>query len=136
MVDEEPVSAPFLSLTCKIVAAYVRKNPVPVSGVPNVIESVHDALKDIVTGVSASKGSAKKPAISVNRSVTPDYIICLEDGKKLTGIPHEMAIARGLSNGSPELRRTALGHSEKDRAWPHAASGEQTSKTRVMPGDQ
>ncbi len=97
MVDEEPVSAPFLSLTCKIVAAYVRKNPVPVSGVPNVIESVHNALKDIVTEVSASTGSAKKPAISVNRSVTPDYVICLEDGKKLKMLKRYLRARYALS---------------------------------------
>jgi predicted transcriptional regulator len=103
MVDEEPVSAPFLSLTCKIVAAYVRKNPVPVSGVPNVIESVHNALKDIVTEVSASTGNAQKPAVPVKKSVTAAYIVCLEDGRKLKMLKRYLRTRYALS---PQEYRT------------------------------
>lgn len=97
MADGETAATPFLSLTSKIVAAYVRNNPVPASSVPNVIERVHVALKDIVFGVSTNTGNAQKPAVPVKKSVTPDYIICLEDGKKLKMLKRYLRSRYGLS---------------------------------------
>jgi predicted transcriptional regulator len=72
-----------LKLASDIVAAYVSNNPVPVSELPGMIKSVHATLG----GLSGTGGSealtSQKPAIPVKRSITPEYIVCLEDGKKL-----------------------------------------------------
>src|SRR6476619_7494407 len=72
-----------LKLATEIVAAYVSNNPIPVSEVPAMIKSVHGTLGSLV-GVSPGEvQTAQRPAIPVKRSITPDYIVCLEDGKKL-----------------------------------------------------
>ncbi|BBE35512.1 transcriptional regulator [Sphingopyxis sp. YF1] len=72
-----------VTLTADIVAAHVSNNSVAISDIPLVIRSVHEAL----TGLSASaepEPEPQQPAVSVRASVKPDYIVCLEDGKKLT----------------------------------------------------
>ncbi len=97
MADDEATTNSFLLLTGKIVAAYVRKNSVPASGLSNVIESVHETLKEIAWGVSFRRGNAQKPAVSVKKSVTPDYLICLEDGKKLKTLKRYLRSRFGLS---------------------------------------
>ena len=72
-----------LKLATEIVAAYVSNNPIPVSEVPAMIKSVHSTLGGLGGGTQGEAPTAQKPAIPVKRSVTPDYIVCLEDGKKL-----------------------------------------------------
>jgi predicted transcriptional regulator len=72
-----------LKLTSEIVAAYVRNNPVPAADVPAMIKSVHSTLGGLAASAQADGASTQKPAISVKRSITPEYIVCLEDGKKL-----------------------------------------------------
>ena len=72
-----------LKLASDIVAAYVSNNPVPVSELPGMIRSVHATLG----GLSGVEGldvlTSQKPAVPVKKSITPDYLICLEDGKRL-----------------------------------------------------
>lgn len=97
MADEETAATPLLSLTSKVVTAYVSKNSVPPSGVSSMIESVHGALKDIATGASTGTGNAQKPAVPVKKSVTPDYIVCLEDGRKLKMLKRYLRTRYGLS---------------------------------------
>jgi predicted transcriptional regulator len=72
-----------LKLATEIVAAYVSNNPIPVSEVPAMIKSVHSTLGGLGAGLQGEAPSTQKPAIPVKRSVNPDYIVCLEDGKKL-----------------------------------------------------
>lgn len=72
-----------VTLTADIVAAHVSNNSVAISDIPLVIRSVHEAL----SGLSANaqpEPEPQQPAVSVRASVKPDYIVCLEDGKKLT----------------------------------------------------
>lgn len=72
-----------VTLTADIVAAHVSNNSVAISDIPLVIRSVHEAL----AGLSANaqpEPEPQQPAVSVRASVKPDYIVCLEDGKKLT----------------------------------------------------
>ena len=71
-----------LNLASEIVAAYVRNNPVPAGEVPAVIKQVHSTLSGLTAG-SGNSATSQKPAVPVKKSVTPDYIVCLEDGKKL-----------------------------------------------------
>lgn len=75
-----------LKLVTEIVAAYVSKNPVPASELPGIIRDVHATLGGFA-GISLpgpAKGTAPRaPAVPVRKSVQPDHIVCLEDGKKL-----------------------------------------------------
>ena len=70
-------------LAAEIVAAYVSANSVSAAQLPDVIRSVVDALASLDGQAEAPKAEALKPAVSIRKSITPDYLICLEDGKKL-----------------------------------------------------
>ena len=82
MADLDPTEDTLLTLTADIVAAHVSNNSVAVNDLPNLIQNVHSAL----LGISGSSGGAEpkpEPKVSIRSSVKPDYIVCLEDGKKL-----------------------------------------------------
>ena len=82
MNDNHGADDTLLTLTADIVAAHVSNNSVAVNDLPNLIQNVHSALSGIVaTGAAAE--SRPEPAVSVRSSIKPDYIVCLEDGKKL-----------------------------------------------------
>jgi predicted transcriptional regulator len=70
-------------LAAEIVAAYVSANSVSAAQLPDVIRTVVDALTNLNGQAEAPKAEPQKPAVSIRKSVTPDYLICLEDGKKL-----------------------------------------------------
>ena len=72
-----------VSLTADIVAAHVSNNSVSASDLPVLIQNVHGALAGLGTGVVVSDGQRPEPAVSVRSSVKPDYLICLEDGRKM-----------------------------------------------------
>jgi len=71
-----------LQMVADIVTAYVSNNPVPVEHVPELIRSVHATLTRL-DGTQGTRRMTQKPAVPIKKSVTDDYIICLEDGKKL-----------------------------------------------------
>jgi predicted transcriptional regulator len=71
-----------LTLTADIVAAHVSNNSVAVNDLPNLIQNVHSALSGI-SGNGAAVESKPEPKVSIRSSIKPDYIVCLEDGKKL-----------------------------------------------------
>jgi predicted transcriptional regulator len=75
-------SAETLQLATDIVAAYVSNNTVSPDKLAGVLQEVHDAIRALSKGGTAMAGN-QEPAVPINKSVTPDYIICLEDGKKL-----------------------------------------------------
>ena len=82
MADLDTAEDMLLTLTADIVAAHVGNNSVAVNDLPNLIQNVHTAL----SGISGSGGGAEpkpEPKVSIRSSVKPDYIVCLEDGKKL-----------------------------------------------------
>ena len=72
----------FIELTADIVSAYVSNNSVPAADLPGLISHIHGALQKTAGSAPEPEAEPLKPAISVKKSVTPDYIICLEDGKK------------------------------------------------------
>jgi predicted transcriptional regulator len=88
-----------LKLVSEIVAAYVSNNPVPASELPAMIRSVHATLGGFSAGAPQSPAPAKPPAVPVKKSVTPDHIVCLEDGKKLKMLKRYL---RARYNLSPE----------------------------------
>ncbi|MGQ3100744.1 MAG: MucR family transcriptional regulator [Sphingopyxis solisilvae] len=76
-------SETLVTLTADIVAAHVSNNSVAISDIPLVIRSVHEALAGLASKAEP-EAEPQQPAVSVRASVKPDYIVCLEDGKKLT----------------------------------------------------
>ncbi|MBZ9709310.1 MucR family transcriptional regulator [Mesorhizobium sp. ESP7-2] len=78
-----------VSIAADIVAAYVSNNPLPVGELPKLIGDIHGALKGI--GTPATEPVVKQePAVSIKKSVTPDFIICLEDGKKFKSLKRHL----------------------------------------------
>ena len=75
--------AELMRLGADIVAAYVSRNPVSADAVPEIIRSVYTALESLSGSPAATPEERPKPAVPVNRSVQHDFIVCLEDGKKL-----------------------------------------------------
>src|SRR6476469_8799209 len=82
MADNEGAEDTLLTLTADIVAAHVSNNSVAVNDLPNLIQNVHAALSGIAGNGSAAEPKPE-PKVSIRASIKPDYIVCLEDGKKL-----------------------------------------------------
>lgn len=85
-----------LTLTADIVAAHVSNNSVAVSDIPSLIENVHQAL----TGISASQAATEEkqePKVSIRASVKPDYVTCLECGKKQKMLKRHLMTSHGLT---------------------------------------
>jgi len=72
----------------ELVAAFVSNNPLPRGELPALIQTIHDTLARLSGGVenAAPKAEPKQPAVSIRKSVTPEYLICLEDGKKFKSL--------------------------------------------------
>ena len=82
MSDESIDKAELLSLTTDIVSAHVSNNPVPLGELSGLIQTVFGTLTDL-SGPAPEPVVELKPAVPIKKSVTDDFIICLEDGKKL-----------------------------------------------------
>jgi predicted transcriptional regulator len=89
-------------LTAEIVSAYVSNNNVVVGELPGMITAVYAALSRVGGAVVASPAEPSKPAISAKKSITPEYLICLEDGKKFKSLKRHL---RTMYNLSPEQYR-------------------------------
>ena len=87
-----------LQKTAEIVAAYVSKNSIQVADLPALITSVHQSLATLGQSQAPAEAPADlKPAVPVKKSVFPDYIVCLEDGKKLKMLKRHLKSSYGLS---------------------------------------
>jgi predicted transcriptional regulator len=96
-----------MRLGAGIVSAYVSRNAVTAEAVPDIIRSVHGALTQLVSGVAPAQPEERpKPAVPIGRSVQHDYIVCLEDGKKLKMLKRYL---RSRYNMSPEDYRRRWG---------------------------
>lgn len=95
-----------LKLASDIVAAYVSNNPVPISEVPGMIKSVHATLGGLTGTISSDTPVSQKPAVPVKKSITPEYIVCLEDGKKLKMLKRYLRSRYGIT---PEEYRAKWG---------------------------
>jgi predicted transcriptional regulator len=89
-----------IEVTAGLVAAYVGGNTIAANDVPGLIRSVHNALSSI--GGQADTVEDRQPAVSVRRSITPDYLICLEDGRKFKSLKRHL---RSKYDLSPEQYR-------------------------------
>lgn len=75
-------SPKLLEMTSDIVSSFVANNPVPASGLPELLKSVHETVQDLAENKPAEP-PRPDPAVPISKSITPEHIICLEDGKKL-----------------------------------------------------
>lgn len=89
-----------------IVAAYVGNNVVSTADLPALIQIIHRALTGVVAGGEVKEVAPKEPAVPLKRSITPDFLICLEDGRKFKSLKRHL---RTKYNMSPEDYRAKWG---------------------------
>lgn len=99
-------SKAFVDLTASIVSAYVSNNPTTAAEIPILISQIHAALVRVANGGDHPASEPAKPAIPVKKSMTPDYLVCLEDGKKFKSLKRHL---RTQYNMSPEQYREKWG---------------------------
>ena len=92
----------FIDLTANIVSAYVSNNPTPAAEIPALISQVHAALLRISSGRADTPIEPAKPAVSVKKSMTAEYLVCLEDGKHFKSLKRHL---RTQYNMTPEQYR-------------------------------
>jgi predicted transcriptional regulator len=85
-MNESTTSPNYIELSAEIVSAYVSKNSVPAADLPSLLNSVYAALTKTAQGQREESKTELVPAVSVRKSVTPDAIICLEDGKSFKSL--------------------------------------------------
>ncbi len=106
-IAEDKVSKDdILRMAVDVVAAYVSKNQLPAGQIPEIIQSVYASLSGLDGSGQEMKAEAPRPAVPVKRSVTPDYIVCLEDGKKLKMLKRHL---RTTYNMTPDEYRAKWG---------------------------
>ena len=96
----------YIELAADIVSAYVSNNSVPSAELPSLISDIHAALLRVGGGAVEVPAETPKPAVSLKKSVTPDYIVCLEDGKKFKSLKRHL---RTQYNMTPEQYREKWG---------------------------
>jgi predicted transcriptional regulator len=102
MSDVVDMTETLITLTADIVSAHVSNNSVAVNDVPGLIQNIHSALSQL--GTATPEPEVKlEPAVSVRASIKPDYIVCLEDGKKLKMLKRHLMTHYNLT---PEQYRT------------------------------
>ena len=104
-MDHKTAKPNFIELAADIVSAYVSNNSVPVADIPGLISSVHAALNGVVEPAPAT-AEPLVPAVSIKKSLTPDYLICLEDGKRFKSLKRHL---RTTYDMTPEQYRAKWG---------------------------
>jgi predicted transcriptional regulator len=105
-MDEQATNPNLVDLTAAIVSAYVVKNSVRSGDLPNLIAEVHRALSSTHAVTNEPEPEPLNPAVNPKRSVFPDYIVCLEDGKKFKSIKRHLGVHHEMS---PEEYRERWG---------------------------
>jgi len=107
MPDTELISPEeLLRMTTEVAAAYFSNNTLPSLQLPEVIKTIHDSLTALRGGDGAAPAEPPTPAVPIKKSVTPDYIVCLEDGRKLKMLKRHL---RTAFNMTPEDYRRRWG---------------------------
>ena len=105
-MDNAEQTGDLLALTTEIVAAHVSNNTVALSDLPQLINQVYNSLANIGAAPMMMPASRPQPAVSVKKSVQPEYIVCLEDGKKLKMLKRHLKTAYNMT---PEAYRERWG---------------------------
>jgi len=88
----------FIELAANIVSAYVAKNSIPMSDLPKIIASVHSTLNELVPGSAPAVNELpKEPAVPIKKSISAEYLVCLEDGKKFKSLKRHLRAAYNLT---------------------------------------
>ena len=124
MAEIENAGDTLLTLTADIVAAHVSNNSVAVNDLPSLIQNVHSALTGI-SGNGAAPEAKPEPKVSIRSSVKPDFIVCLEDGKKLKMLKRHLKTA---FNMTPEEYRERW---ELPADYPMVAPNYATQRSRL-----
>jgi len=107
MMADTANNSNFIELTTKIVSAFVSNNSVAAGDIPALINQVHSALLRVSSGGGKEQPAEPlKPAVPVKKSITPDYLVCLEDGKKFKSLKRHL---RTQYNVTPEQYREKWG---------------------------
>jgi predicted transcriptional regulator len=106
VMNDNTSGGTFIELTATIVSAYVSNNSVPSAELPALIGQVHSALTRVSSGRGEMTIEPPKPAVSVKKSITPDHIVCLEDGKKFKSLKRHL---RTQYHMTPEQYRDKWG---------------------------
>ena len=97
-MSEQPNTPNYIELAADLVSAFVSNNPVPAAELPALIGSVHQALTKVASGTPEQAVEAPKaPAVSVKKSVQPDYLVCLEDGKRFKSLKRHLRTVYDLT---------------------------------------
>src|SRR3712207_5495171 len=104
-MSEQSTNPNFIELASEIVSAFVSNNSVPTAELPTLIGSVHSALTKVASGQNEKPAEKPVPAVPVKKSITPDFLISLEDGKRYRSLKRHLA-GRGLT---PEKYREKWG---------------------------
>ena len=105
-MNDTTATGNFIELTAEIVSAYVSNNTVPAGEIPGLINQVHAALSRVSGKSAEGPTEPLKPAVSVKKSITPEFIVCLEDGKKFKSLKRHL---RTQYNMTPEQYREKWG---------------------------
>ncbi len=105
-MSDSMASGNYIELTAEIVSAYVSNNTVPASEIPALINQVYAALSRVSGRPVEVALEPLKPAVSLKKSITPEYIVCLEDGKKFKSLKRHL---RTQYNMTPEQYRDKWG---------------------------
>jgi predicted transcriptional regulator len=101
MAEEE-----LLRMTAEVVAAYVSNNTLPTAQLAEVINAVYSSLRGLERQVAEPPPEPLKPAVPIRKSINPDFLVCLEDGKKLKMLKRHL---RSTYNMTPDEYRTKWG---------------------------
>ncbi len=93
-------------MAADIVSAYVGANPVAPQDLPALIRTVHSALREVAGGQVIAAEPTQEPAVAIKKSVTPEFIVCLEDGKKFKSLKRHLRTRYGMT---PEEYRAKWG---------------------------
>ena len=112
---------PIVSVTAGVVSAYIANNSLPAADLPGFIGQVYSSLKHLADGSPAPRVSELKAAVPVKKSITPDFIFCLEDGKPFKSLKRHLSVHYGLTPDQyrtkwslpPEYPMTAPNYSSK-----------------------
>jgi len=105
-MTDDAGNANFIGLTANIVSAYVSNNTIAANDLPSLINQVHGALLRVSSGQSEASAEPLKPSVPIKKSITPEFIVCLEDGKKFKSLKRHL---RTQYNMTPEQYRDKWG---------------------------
>lgn len=97
-MSESEVQADFIQITADIVSAFVSNNSVRAGELPALIEAIHASLRNVIdTKPEEPVVETKAPAVPIKKSITDDYIICLEDGKRFKSLKRHLSTAYNMT---------------------------------------